>query len=223
MKRTIAGCCAAFLCAGITVSCNAANEQTLRQYARAKEMYAQGRFAETSSLLEDTKKFGPALTLRGKAEYFSGDLDKAELSCRRAMRRQPAAFEAKLYLARVLREKGETENAEKLAFALLSDNPYDIRALRFASALASQQGRTHEAKVLLDQAAELSAENAMVLLDRARLHWKAGRSAEALEDLERAQLMLPWDTPLAKSIEHLESVIRMGTLPDFGGDREAAP
>jgi tetratricopeptide (TPR) repeat protein len=212
MKRIIAGCCVLLFCIGMAVSCNAPpDEQTLHQYARAKEMYAQGRFAETTNLLEDAKKFGPALTLRGKAEYFSGDLDKAELSCRRAMRYQPAAFEAKLYLARVLREKGETQDAEKLAFGLLSDNPYDVRALRFASALANQQGRTYEARALLDQAAELSAESAMVLLDRARLHWQAGRSAEALEDLERAQAILPWDTPLVKSIEQLESVIRTGT------------
>ena len=205
-KMFLSGC--PVIIAVFFVSCSAVDEQTLFQYARAREMYAQGRFAEASELLKETKTFAPALSLRAKSEYFSGDLDKAELLCRRAVRYRPTAFETKLYLARVLREKGDTQNAEKLAFDLLADNPADVRTLRFASALAQQQGKIHEAQVLLDQAAELSAENAMVLLERARLHWVAGRSAQALEDLNRANAMLPWDTPLARSIEQLESLIR---------------
>ena len=221
-------CIVSMLCITcVLLSCKADDEQALHTYTRARELYAQGRFAETAELLQKTQYFGPALTLRGKAEYFSGDLERAELSCRRAVRRQPGAFEAKLYLARVLREKGQTHDAEKLGRELLAANPGDIRALRFASALASQQGKTHEAKTLLDQAAELSAESAMVLLDRARLHWIAGRSAEALDDLKRSRAMLPWDAPLLKSIEQLESIVRerSNAVPDFlsGQYRGAAP
>jgi len=204
-------------------SCNALNEQTLLLYARAKEQYANGRFSETSELLSQANRFVPALTLRGKAEYFSGDLGKAELSCRRAVKYRPQAFEAKLYLARILREKGETQNAEKIIFDLLSDNPNDIRTLRFASALAHQQGKIQEARIFLDQAAELSAESAMVLFDRARMHWEAGRSTQALEDLCRSRAILPWDTALAKSIENLELLIQdasaissMDASPDNG-------
>jgi tetratricopeptide (TPR) repeat protein len=197
--------------AAVLLSCKAVDEQTLIQYARAGDLYRQGRFADTSELLAGVKKFPPALSLRGKAEYFSGDLDKAELYCRRAVRYRPTAFEAKLYLARILREKGDVQGAEKLAFDLLADNPYEIRTLRFAAALARQQGKLHEAQSLLDQAAELSAESAMVLLERARMHWTAGRSEQALEDLERANAMLPWDTPLAKSIKQLESIIMEAT------------
>ena len=207
MKRLFLCYCAA--CAALMpLSCKAADEQALVQYVRASEMYSQGRFEDTSQLLAGVKRFPPALSLRGKAEYFSGDLEKAELYCRRAVRYRPSAFEAKLYLARILREKGETREAEKLAFDLLADNPHDIRTLRFASALARQQGKLHEAQSLLDQAAELSSESAMVLLERARMHWTAGRGEDALKDLERASAMLPWDTPLHKSIEQLESLIK---------------
>ena len=80
--------------------------------------------------------------------------------------------------------------------------------LRFASNLALERGKTGEAAALLDQAAELSAESALVLLDRARLHWTAGRGVEALEDLSRAKAMLPWETPLARSVEYLETSIK---------------
>jgi tetratricopeptide (TPR) repeat protein len=194
--------------AAVLFSCTRADEETLRRYARAKDLYAQGRFSETSSLLSETKNFVPALALRGKAEYFSGNLAKAEAFCRRALKRRPEAFEAKLYLARILRDSGDLDKAEKAALELLADNPQDIRTLRFASDIAIKRGKSNEAHAFLDQAADLSAESAMVLLDRARLHWVAGRGGQALEDLRRAQAMLPWDTPLSKSIENLESIIK---------------
>jgi hypothetical protein len=62
--------------------------------------------------------------------------------------------------------------------------------------------------IFLDRASEFSAESAMVLLDRARLRWIAGNSNEALEDLSRARAMLPWDTPLLRSILNLENIIK---------------
>jgi hypothetical protein len=79
--------------------------------------------------------------------------------------------------------------------------------LRFASGLALERGNTGEAAALLDQAAELAAECALVMLDRARLRWIAGRGAEALADLARARAMLPPDTPLVRSVANLESRI----------------
>jgi tetratricopeptide (TPR) repeat protein len=201
-----------FLTALLTVtaallSCTRTDGETLRRYARAKDLYAQGRFSETSTLLSETKNFVPALALRGKAEYFSGKLREAEASCRLAVKKRPQAFEAKLYLARILRDSGELDKAEKVALDLLADNPQDIRTLRFASDIAIKRGKNNEAYAFLDQAADLSSESALVLLDRARLHWAAGRGAQALEDLSRARAMLPWDTPLFKSIENLESII----------------
>ena len=88
--------------------------------------------------------------------------------------------------------------------SLIADNPFEIRTLRFAAELAYETGKNEEAAALLDRAAELSAESAMVLLDRARLRWIAGNGADALQDLSRAKAMLPWDTPLLRSIENLE-------------------
>jgi tetratricopeptide (TPR) repeat protein len=170
-------------------------------------MYAQGRFAESAGLLAALNHFPPALVLRAKAEYFSGELEKAEQSCRRAIKRRHSSLEAKLYLARILRDRGDLTEAAQAAESLLADNPQDIRALRFASGLALERGNTGEAAALLDQAAELAAECALVMLDRARLRWIAGRGAEALADLARARAMLPPDTPLVRSVANLESRI----------------
>ncbi|GHV94553.1 hypothetical protein AGMMS50293_08730 [Spirochaetia bacterium] len=193
----------------VLLSCEAKGDrETLVRYVQAGEAYAQGRFYETALMLNEIKNFPPGLTLRAKAEYFSGDLEKAEKSCRMALKYRPSAFEAKLYLARILREQGKTAEAEQTAEALLADNPQDIRTLRLAAELADQGAKPGEAAALLDKAAELSAECALVMLDRARLRWIAGRGADALEDLGRARAMLPWDTPLLRSIEHLEIRIK---------------
>ena len=191
------------------VSCvQTPDKEAVRLYSRACEVYAQGKFSETTEILRGTEKFPPALILRAKAEYFSGDLEKAEKSCRRALKLRPSSYEAKLYMIRILREKGDLPGAVRAAESLLADNPQDIRTLRIAAELAGDNGKIDEAAIFLNRAAELSAESALVLLDRARLRWTAGRGTEALEDLSRAKAMLPWDTPLLRSIINLENLIK---------------
>ena len=194
----------------ITVTgCNKTPDaETIRVYVRASDAYSQGRFNETSEILSGQNKFPPAVILRAKAEYFAGDTEKAEKTCRRAIKLRPSSPEANLYLARILREKGDLAGAVKIAETLLTDDPQDIRALRLAADLAAETGKFDEAAALLDRAAEYSAESAMVLLDRARLRWIAGRGNDALEDLSRARAMLPWETPLIRSISNLERIIK---------------
>jgi len=186
--------------------------QTIYSFVRASEAYSQGRFLQTMEILEKENKFPPSLILRAKAEFFYGDLEKAEKSCRRVIKLRPSSLEASLYLARILRSKGDAAGAVKAAESLLADNPHDIRALRFAAELASDSRRFDEAVIYLDRASELSAESALVLLDRARLRWTFAGTDEdavkaALEDLSRAKAMLPWDTPLLRSILNLERII----------------
>jgi len=181
---------------------------TVRLYVHANDAYSLGRFTETAEILQNINNFPPAIMLRAKAEYFSGDLEKAEKSCRRVLRFQPSSYEARIYLIRILREKDELPQAIKLAELLLADNPQDIRTLRLAAEFAIESGKTDAAVEFLDRAAELSAESAMVLLDRARLRWINGRGQDAIEDLSRARAMLPWDTPLLRSINNLENLIK---------------
>jgi tetratricopeptide (TPR) repeat protein len=178
-----------------------ASADDVRLYVNAMDLYGNGDFSQTAELLSGVKKFSPALTLRAKSEYFLGNLDQAEKSCIKAVKYQPAAFEAKLFLARILRDKGESEKSRQLTEDMLADNPNDIRLLRFASILAVERGDAAGAAVLLDRAAELSADSAMVLLDRARLRWIAGRGTEALEDLSRAGAMLTQNTPVLRSVK----------------------
>jgi tetratricopeptide (TPR) repeat protein len=184
------------------------NDETLIRYARAQKSYREGGFSETIKLLQDIRQFVPALVLRGKAEYFSGEPEAAERSFRRARKHNPASAEAGLYLGRILRERGDRAGAEALAEALLADDPLDVRVLRLAADLAWEGGKADSAIAYLDRAAEASAESALVFVDRARARWTAGKGQDALEDLAKAQVLLPWDTPLARSIKNLETTIR---------------
>ena len=184
-----------------------ADEETLLLYGRASAVYAGGNFEETAALLEKLPKFSPALILRSKALYFSGRGDEAEFLLRKVLRSNPGAAEAALFLVRILREQGKEEAARQMAEQILRDNPQDIRILRLASDLASRRGDTEEAAALLDRAVEASAETALVFVDRARLRWSSGNGSGALDDLRRAELLLPWNTALNKGIHDLRTVI----------------
>ena len=208
MKKFVCRVCIFSAIALCFVSCGkSASESDIRLYANANEMYANEKFSDAAAILSGVNKFPPALTLRAKAEYFTGNLDLAEKSCRKAIKYRPAACEAKLYLAKILWEKGEEAKAKKVTEELMADNPHDVRLLRFAAIMALEKGDAVAASGLLDRAAEMSADNAVVLLDRARLRWISGNGPDALKDLDRARAMLPWDTPLARSIDHLEKRI----------------
>jgi tetratricopeptide (TPR) repeat protein len=202
---------ALFFCAVIMcVSCankEKNDEETWLLYTRAAAAYAQGHFEESADMLKPVPNFIPARILRAKALYFCGRGEEAEQLLRRTLRRNPGSGEASLFLARILREQNRDKEARYIAEALLRDNPEDIRALRLASDLASSRGDTEEAAALLDRAIEASAETALVYVDRARLKWIAGNGSSALEDLRRAELLLPWNTSLVRGIRDLKTVI----------------
>jgi tetratricopeptide (TPR) repeat protein len=188
----------------------APGEETLLCYAKARVLYGEGRFDETVAVLGGVENFFPGLVLRGKAEYFSGLGAEAEVSLRRALKIKPEAAEAGLYLVRVLREKGEYGEAAALAESLLASDPNDVRLLRLCASLESDKGPGGQAAaaVLLDRAVEASSESALVFTDRARIRWIRGKGQEALEDLERAKLLLPRDSSMARSVEKLEYTIK---------------
>ncbi|MDR2110705.1 MAG: tetratricopeptide repeat protein, partial [Spirochaetaceae bacterium] len=134
------------LLAGLLVSCQAApGEEGLLRYARASAVYSEGRFSEAAGMLKDLRSFPPALVLRGKAEYFSGDDGSAEKSFRRALALRPAAAEASIYLARLLRDRGREGEAETLVESVIADDPSDLRALRLAADISRAKGPAGEA------------------------------------------------------------------------------
>jgi tetratricopeptide (TPR) repeat protein len=197
----------------VLVSCtkDMADDAALIRYAKASSAYARGNYSETAEILAAEKNFVPALVLKGKALYFCDDDPGAESAFRKALRRNASSVEASLFLARLLRDSGRNDEAMHRAEVLIRDNPQDIRALRLASDLASAGGDSENAAAFLDKAVEASAETALVFIDRARLRWIGGNGEGALEDLRRAEALLPWDTALSRSIGELRFLIASGT------------
>jgi tetratricopeptide (TPR) repeat protein len=201
----------AFCIALVSCAKDRADDAALLLYAKASSAYAKGNYAETSEILAAEKNFVPALVLKGKALYFCDDDGEAESVFRKALRLNPSSAEASLFLARLLRDSGRNDEASRRTEELIRDNPQDIRALRLASDLASAGGDSENAAAFLDRAIEASAETALVFIDRARLRWIGGNGAGALEDLRRAEALLPWDTALSRSIGELRFLIASGT------------
>jgi len=86
-----------FLCAVVVIlsACSKTPDQkTILRYVRASEAYANGNFTETLENLGKEKKFPPSLLLRVKAEFFSGDIEKAEKTCRKLLKIKPSFKEA---------------------------------------------------------------------------------------------------------------------------------
>ncbi len=185
------------------------DKDTLLLYGRASKAYSEGRFAETSQMLSSVKSFPPALVLRGKAQYFSNNIDEAEKSLRKALSLRPSSAEASIYLARLLKDKNKISEAESIVESLISDDPSNIRALRHAAELSLSKGQSGEKTAIsfLDQAVEASSETALVFLDRARLRWISGNAQGALDDLKSAKTLITWQSPLLRSIQNLENTI----------------
>lgn len=209
----MAGWLIGFALAGLVLAAcsgeDTGSEAELVLYVRAKALYDEGRFAETIQLLAK-ETFIPSQVLRGKAFFFSDDRENAERQFRAVLKKRPSAVEASIYLARVLREKGEGGAAEKIVNQILSDDPQNIRALRLAADLQKDKGPEHSAQALvyLDRAVEASMETAMAILERARHNWLLGKDAEALADLAGAKTLFPPDTPALKVVDNLQSTIK---------------
>jgi predicted Zn-dependent protease len=185
------------------------DNETLRLYAQAQAAYGAGQFSKAAGLLKGCGDFPPALVLRGKSLFLSDEIDDAEKSLRRALRLRPESPEASIFLARILREKNKDTEAEKLVQAVISGDPQNIRALRLLADLSADKGEAGKAaaSAFLDRAIEASSESALVFIDRARLRWIGGNAQGALDDLNRAKLLLSHENPLSGSIEKLEKTI----------------
>ncbi|MDR0550754.1 MAG: tetratricopeptide repeat protein [Spirochaetaceae bacterium] len=192
------------------------DEQTLKVYVRAQGLYAEGRFTESAAALDSekrTKKFVPALVLRGKSLYFSGDHDGALEAFTKALKLRPAHTESSLYLARIYRERNQDKKAFALIEEILAGDPQNVRALRLAAGLVEAGNISTENSALgfLNRAVDSSGEYSLALLDRARLNWRGGRTEEALADLRTSKALISSSSAVYKTINDLEGVIRGDT------------
>jgi tetratricopeptide (TPR) repeat protein len=192
------------------------DDETLPLYAKAKNLYDRGDMSGSIAALgRDDRSarleaFPPALVLRGKASYFTDNLDEAEKAFRKVLKIRPSAVEAALYLARIMRETGRIEEARSITEGLLSDDPSNIRVLRFAAAMVLDKGKAGEAESVnyLDRAIEALVETAFIFIERARIKWISGSVDSAMDDLDRAKTLVRDNEALSRSIHRLEMAVK---------------
>lgn len=170
---------------------NAANQS----YLAAAREYATGNFGQALRLTETALKQSPHHTasslLAGKINFFDGEYEAARAHFADCLERIPRAGEAALWLARLYRFDGQPDKALESCGLVLASDPSDIAALRLAAALAREASDDGTAMLLLDRAAEASAEAGLVFLDRAALLWERGDDERARRDVELASSLLP--------------------------------
>jgi tetratricopeptide (TPR) repeat protein len=212
--KTIANLVFAFALLSCLLCCSRTNidDKTLLLYARAKNLYVEGRFQETAAALSQkntglrAQRFVPLQVLRGKALYFSGDRENAKKAFKQALKLRPAQVEASLYMANILQDEDNIQEVEKIFETLLADDPSNIRVLRFAAEFQADINNENSAMAFLNRAVAVSEELSFVFLERARLLWIEGNGIEALSDLNKAKT-LSVNAGLFHSIENLEKTI----------------
>ncbi len=141
----------------MALGCGAAQAAITPQIeAQASQLLNEGKAAEAYALLR--RQHSPANAgpqqwfILGVAAYRARDLGTAETAFRQTLARDPSSQRAKLELARVLQEKGDNPEAERLFRDVRSQNPPAQVAAnidRFLSMMQNrdQQGHAYRARV----------------------------------------------------------------------------
>jgi len=136
--------------------------------------------------LQESDRLAPAHLGVGQARGRQDDLDGAEAAIRRALELVPNFVEAKIALARVLADKGETERALALYREAADLDPRDVRPLVEAARLALAQDRDVTAAGYVTRAAGLAEDHALVLEAMGDLARHRGQPDEARDFYRRA-------------------------------------
>ncbi len=180
------------------ISCGGSKrEEALAAYVSALQAYGKGDVAATLTLANKASsldpELGPAWSLAGKASFVSGDYSRAAVFFKRALTRNPASIDTRIWLARTRSGPGSKETIERknLLESVLSDDPGNPYALRMLAQDAAMASDAKGARILLDNAANAASEFGMVFLDRASLRWASGDFQGTLSDLDKALALLP--------------------------------
>ena len=128
----------------------------------------------------------------GRALYGAGDLTKAAVAFRKAITLQPQNSQSRFFLATALEGLGEYEQAREAYSELIRIHPQQAEGhLGLGVLLLKQANKTEEGISELSEAVRLKGDlyEARIALGRALI--KVGRSAEALEHLNRAAVLAP--------------------------------
>ncbi len=178
----------------------------LKVYAEAKTTYAQGKLSEAERALAPLARstsLPQARFLLGKTRFFLGEYDEAALDFEGLAASFPRYHEADLWLARAYLQKGDVDEADRLAEALLANDSSDPRLYYLEAMIRVSRGDAKDALGFLELSCESGEELAKSYLESARLYYRFGQDDKALERLRRARAVLSPESPMRDAVAEL--------------------
>jgi tetratricopeptide (TPR) repeat protein len=145
----------------------------------------------------------PSLGVRARVAYAERSLVEAERLAREHLRTGVVGRADRLFLARILTERGRLEEARTLAEAALKEDPRDPAAHRTLAAVYRGMGQADLALVHLHRAAALRKDDALVWRELGLLQREKGDLLGALSSLQQALTLDPGQSDLSLIISEL--------------------
>jgi tetratricopeptide (TPR) repeat protein len=184
----------------------------LDAYMRARDLYLRGAVQQAAVVVSGidsrTREFHQARLLEGKILFFEGKTQEAEHLFEELANRRPGYTEAQIWLLRALQGQGKTAQAEKLLDSVLEVNPGDPRFLHQAGLISLERNDIANALEFFRRSEDSAVDLAQSYIESARIHYRFGLLAPALQDLTRALAILPPESGMRKPVEELQRRIR---------------
>jgi tetratricopeptide (TPR) repeat protein len=130
--------------------------------------------------------------VKGRISLLRSDLSKAESSFREACRRDSANMEAVVFLAEVLKDSRQIDEAIPYFRKAMTDQKQHLRAAIGLSKCLTSSGHPEEAIKLLKETIAMYPEDAIVLLELGRSQFEDGDYSTASVTLEKTVSLRPW-------------------------------
>lgn len=149
----------------------------------------------------------------GNAYLKDGDLEKATMHFRSAIKINKHYAEAHNQLGEVYKQKGEFGKAYMCFLDAVESQPEHLAANTNIAAILAQQGRGEEAKISLEKVLTLDPAYLPALLESGRLHQELGQRAQAAEYYRRVLLIQPDHPSAQQSLKELEFLLPPAAAP----------
>ena len=166
-----------------------AEAHMLMAFTRMKANDKKGATQEVDRALALNPKLPEAYSLRGRLAYLAADLDGAEAAFRKALARDPTAFEPLLWLGTLLREEGQLPEARARLERANQLRPKEIRVRYQLALLCSAEGDDERAADLLKALINDASEYTEAHRSLSTIYFRLGRAAEGRRERKIAEEM----------------------------------
>lgn len=122
---------------------------------------------------------------------------------------QKPLHKSKLYYltGKVAQLQGKLENAEAAYVKALNENSINGEALLSAAQVKREQGKSHQAQMLLLRASDIESVKLSALTEHADLMLSLGRYAKALNFLQQALAYAPHESSIMENVQSLQRLV----------------